>query len=51
MSLANPYEQYMLELVNAERAKVGAQPLAFDSNLNTASEIHRDRKSGSAGMP
>lgn len=40
MSLANPYEQYMLELVNAERAKVGAQPLAFDSNLNTASEIH-----------
>jgi Ca2+-binding RTX toxin-like protein len=40
MSLANPYEQYMLELVNAERAKAGAQPLAFDSNLNTASENH-----------
>lgn len=40
MSQANAYEQYMLELVNAERAKVGAQPLAFDSNLNTASELH-----------
>lgn len=40
MSQANAYEQYMLELVNAERAKVGAQPLAFDSNLNTASENH-----------
>lgn len=40
MSLANPYEQYMLELVNAERATVGAQPLAFDTNLNTASENH-----------
>lgn len=40
MSQANAYEQYMLELVNAERAKVGAQPLAFDSSLNTASENH-----------
>ena len=40
MSQANAYEQYMLELVNAERAKAGAQPLAFDSNLNTASETH-----------
>lgn len=40
MSQANAYEQYMLELVNSERAKTGAQPLAFDSNLNTAAENH-----------
>ena len=40
MSQVNAYEQYMLELINADRAKVGAQPLAFDSNLNTASETH-----------
>jgi uncharacterized protein YkwD len=26
----------MLELINAERAKVGAQPLAFDGDLNEA---------------
>jgi len=40
MSLANAYEQYMLELINAERAAVGAQPLAFDGNLNEAAENH-----------
>ncbi|SFE28413.1 CAP domain-containing protein [Nitrosomonas sp. Nm166] len=40
MSQANAYEQYMLELINAERAKVGAQPLAFDGNLNEAAENH-----------
>jgi serralysin len=40
MSQANAYEQYMLELVNSERAKTGAQPLAFDSNLNTSAENH-----------
>ncbi|SDW58789.1 CAP domain-containing protein [Nitrosomonas communis] len=40
MSQANAYEQYMLQLINAERAKVGAQPLAFDDNLNTAAERH-----------
>ncbi len=40
MSLANSYEQYMLELINAERAKVGAQPLAFDGDLNEAAEKH-----------
>ncbi|MDP3172914.1 MAG: CAP domain-containing protein [Phenylobacterium sp.] len=33
-------EQYMLELVNAERAKVGAQPLTFDLNLDKAAELH-----------
>ncbi|SDY27301.1 CAP domain-containing protein [Nitrosomonas sp. Nm33] len=40
MSQANAYEQYMLELINAERAKVGAQPLAFDGDLNEAAENH-----------
>lgn len=40
MSQANAYEQFMLELVNSERAKVGAQPLAFDGSLNTAAENH-----------
>lgn len=40
MSVASAYEQYILELVNAERAKVGAQPLVFNSNLNTSSELH-----------
>src|SRR3954454_12085512 len=40
MSQASAYEQYLLELVNAERAKVGAQPLTFNSNLNTSSELH-----------
>src|SRR5689334_2823807 len=40
MSYASAYEQYMLELINAERAKVGAQPLAFNTYLNDASEDH-----------
>ena len=40
MSVASAYEQYILELVNAERAKVGAQPLAFNANLNRSSELH-----------
>lgn len=35
-------EQYMLELMNAERAKVGAQPLAFDLDLNEAAELHSE---------
>ncbi|MET0607058.1 MAG: CAP domain-containing protein [Beijerinckiaceae bacterium] len=30
----------MLELINAERAKAGAQPLAFNGDLNEASEQH-----------
>jgi serralysin len=33
-------EQYFLELVNRERAKAGAQPLAFDSSLNAAADSH-----------
>ncbi len=40
MTQANVYEQYFLELINAERAKTGAQPLAFNDNLNTAAELH-----------
>ncbi|UVK38101.1 hypothetical protein LHFGNBLO_005230 [Mesorhizobium sp. AR10] len=33
-------EQYLLELINAERAKTGAQPLAFDNDLSEAAEGH-----------
>jgi len=40
MSQANIYEQYMLELINTERAKTGAQPLAFDGDLNESAENH-----------
>lgn len=40
MSGANPYEQFILELINAERAKAGVQPLAFDGDLNEAAETH-----------
>jgi serralysin len=42
MSQANAYEQYILELINAERAKTGAQPLAFDGDLNESAELHSD---------
>ncbi|GJL76829.1 CAP domain-containing protein [Nitrosomonas sp.] len=40
MSQANIYEQFMLELINAERSKTGAQPLAFNGDLNESSETH-----------
>ena len=40
MSQVNAYEQCMLELINAERAKVGAQPLASDGDLNESAENH-----------
>lgn len=40
MSVANEYERYMLELINAERAKVGAPPLKLELNLNEAAEDH-----------
>lgn len=33
-------EQYLLELINAERAKSGAQPLAFDNDLSESAEGH-----------
>ncbi len=40
MAQATAYEQFMLELVNAERAKTGAQPLVFNSNLNDSADSH-----------
>ncbi|NJL07762.1 MAG: calcium-binding protein [Methylacidiphilales bacterium] len=40
MTQPSAEEQYLLELINAERAKAGAQPLAFNSNLNDAAEAH-----------
>ncbi|SFK34612.1 Carboxypeptidase regulatory-like domain-containing protein [Nitrosomonas aestuarii] len=40
MSQATIYEQFMLELINAERSKTGTQPLAFNSDLNESSEAH-----------
>ena len=33
-------EQYLLELINAERAKAGSQPLAFDNDLSESAENH-----------
>lgn len=40
MTQASAYEQFLLELINAERAKVGAQPLALDGDLNEAAAGH-----------
>jgi uncharacterized protein YkwD len=40
MSQASALEQEMLALVNAERAKVGVDPLTFDDNLNSSAENH-----------
>ena len=42
MSQATAFEQLMLELVNAARARTGAQPLAFNSALNTSADRHSD---------
>jgi hypothetical protein len=42
MSQASVLEQEMLELLNAERAKVGVNPLTFNDNLNSAAEDHSD---------
>ena len=42
MSQATAYEQFMLELVNRERAKTGAQPLAFNGDLNESADAHSD---------
>ena len=40
MSAANEYERYMLELINADRALVGAPALVLELNLNAAAEAH-----------
>lgn len=42
MSQPSAIEQYLLELLNADRAKAGAQPLAFNSHLNDAAGRHSD---------
>lgn len=36
----NANEQYLLELINAERAEAGVQPLAFDTDLSESAEDH-----------
>lgn len=40
MSDANPYEQQMLDLINADRLDAGLNPLVFNGDLNEASEDH-----------
>lgn len=40
MSVANQYEVQMLALINAERAKVGLQPLKLNAKLNSSAETH-----------
>jgi hypothetical protein len=40
MSLPTANEQYMLDLINAERSAAGLRPLVFDDNLQTSSEGH-----------
>jgi Ca2+-binding RTX toxin-like protein len=40
MSQPNAEEQYLLELINADRASAGVQPLAGDGLLNVAAESH-----------
>ena len=40
MAEPSALEQYLLELINAERAAAGVQPLAFDGDLNEAAENH-----------
>jgi len=42
MAQATAYEQLMLELVNRERAKTGAQPLTFNGDLNESADAHSD---------
>ena len=40
MPLHSANEQYLLELINSERAKAGVQPLAFDNDLSESAEGH-----------
>ncbi|MEM9577297.1 MAG: CAP domain-containing protein [Pseudomonadota bacterium] len=40
MSRASNYERQMLELINAERAAAGLNPVALELRLNDSSEVH-----------
>src|SRR4051794_8157764 len=40
MTQSSANEQYLLELINTERAKTGAQPLASNDHLNAAADNH-----------
>ena len=40
MSQASVYEQYLLELINVDRAKAGVQPLTMNGDLNESAELH-----------
>ena len=42
MVKADQYERYMLELINADRAARGADPLKLERNLNQAAEDHSE---------
>ncbi|UWR24437.1 CAP domain-containing protein [Sulfitobacter sp. S190] len=42
MANASSLEYYMLSLINAERAKVGADPLRLEQNLNDSAEAHSE---------
>jgi len=42
MSIANDLELYMLELINAERAAAGVDPLQLEQHLNDSSETHSE---------
>ena len=42
MTQADQYERYMLELINAERAKAGAPPLRLERHLNQSAEDHSE---------
>lgn len=39
---ADQYERYMLDLINADRAQRGADPLLLERNLNQAAEDHSE---------
>lgn len=42
MAQATANEQFMLELVNNSRKTAGLQPLAMNSSINTAADLHTD---------
>jgi Ca2+-binding RTX toxin-like protein len=42
MSTADAFEQFMLELINKDRAKAGVQPLVLSGVLNVAADLHTD---------